>query len=239
MGWKLGWYRKMIKYYRLIGTPKFVFLNKFIKENQNQSIKVLDIGCGNKSPSITKELFPAIEYYGIDKEEYNLVEQDKQILIKDKNFFLIDLDSEMEKLDYSLPNEYFDFCIMNHVIEHLKNGLEVLRILSKKLKVGGGIYIEFPSVKSLSLPSMKGTLNFCDDPTHVRVYTIQEIANILLDNGFKIKKAGVRRNLFNITLLPIRLCTRVIIYKKTDFASDFWDLFGFAEFVYAKKIKKV
>jgi SAM-dependent methyltransferase len=237
MDWKLGGYRKMIKYYRLIGVPKFVFLNKFIKENKNPSIRVLDVGCGNKSPSITKELFPAIEYYGIDKEEYNLGEQDKRILIKDKNFFLIDLDSEIEKLDYSLPNEYFDFCIMNHVIEHLKNGMDVLRIISKKVKVGGAIYIEFPGVRSLGLPSMKGTLNFCDDPTHVRVYTIQEIANILLDNGFRIKKAGVRRKWFNIILLPLKLSIKAMVGREG--AGDFWDLFGFAEFVYAEKIKEV
>jgi hypothetical protein len=54
----------MIKYYRLIGVPKFVLLNKFIKENKNPSIRVLDVGCGNKSPSITKELFPAINTMG-------------------------------------------------------------------------------------------------------------------------------------------------------------------------------
>ena len=48
------------------------------------------------------------------------------------------------------------------------------------LKPDGCIYIEFPSVRSLNLPSMRGALNFCDDKTHLRIYSIQEVANILL-----------------------------------------------------------
>ena len=39
---------------------------------------------------------------------------------------------------------------MNHVIEHIVNGIEIVEALSKKIKSGGRIYIETPSVKSLS-----------------------------------------------------------------------------------------
>jgi hypothetical protein len=109
----------------------------------------------------------------------------------------------------------------------------VLRELSRKIKAGGRIYIEFPNVKSLSLPSMKGTLNFCDDFSHVRVYEIREIANQLLSEGYKIIKAGRIRDWRKIMIIPIRI---LLGFFKPVYGGYFWDLLGFADFVYAKKV---
>ena len=128
----------MVKRMRILATPKFLFLNKFINSYSEDKIKLLDVGCGNKSPSITVSLFPKVEYFGLDKEEYNLTNEDKKIL--ENKYFLVDLDN-LSELDNALPNNYFDFIIMSHVIEHTRKGTEILEILSKKLKVGGGIYI--------------------------------------------------------------------------------------------------
>jgi len=128
----------MVKRMRILSTPKFLFLNKFINSYSEDKIKLLDVGCGNKSPSITVSLFPKVEYFGLDKQEYNLTNEDKKIL--ENKYFLVDLDN-LSELDNALPNNYFDFIIMSHVIEHTRKGTEILEILSKKLKVGGGIYI--------------------------------------------------------------------------------------------------
>jgi SAM-dependent methyltransferase len=223
----------MFKRMRILTTPKFLFLNKFINSYSEDKIKLLDVGCGNKSPSITVSLFPKIEYFGLDNQEYNLTNEDKKIL--ENKYFLVDLDN-LSELDNALPNNYFDFIIMSHVIEHTRKGTEILEILSKKLKVGGEIYIEFPSVKSLSLPSMPGTLNFCDDPTHVRLYDIKEVANTLIKCGFKVIKAGTRRNFIRCLLTPMVTIYQLIEHKKIQ-GSAFWDILGFAEFVYAVKIK--
>jgi hypothetical protein len=148
---------------------------------------------------------------------------------------LVDLDN-LSELDNALPNNYFDFIIIAHVIEHTRKGTEILEILAKKLKVGGGMYIEFPSVRSLSFPSMPGILNFCDDSTHVRLYDIKEVANTLIKCGFKVIKAGTRRNYVNLILTPLKAIYHLIKYRKI-YGSDFWDILGFAEFVYAVKIK--
>jgi len=226
--------KQMMRLYYIYSIPKFVFLNKFIKNHQsNYKIKVLDVGCGNRSPSITTSLFREIEYFGLDKEDYNLTIEDKKIL--ENRYFNVDLEN-LSELDRLLPDDYFDFIIMSHVIEHTINGLEVLEILTRKIKSGGGIYIEFPSIKSLSLPSMPGTLNFCDDPTHVRIYDIKEIANTLIRCGFKIIKAGKRRNLIRCLLTPLVAIYHLIKFKKVQ-GSAFWDILGFAEFVYAVKIR--
>ncbi|NBV95614.1 MAG: methyltransferase domain-containing protein, partial [Actinobacteria bacterium] len=72
------------------------------------------------------------------------------------------------------PDNYFDGIWMVHVIEHLHNGDAVIQHLLPKLKSGGFLYIEYPGQKSTTLPSMHGTLNFKDDPTHVRVYSVNE-----------------------------------------------------------------
>jgi 2-polyprenyl-3-methyl-5-hydroxy-6-metoxy-1,4-benzoquinol methylase len=122
---------------RILSTPKFLFLNKFINSYSEDKIKLLDVGCGNNSPSITVSLFPKVEYFGLDKQEYNLTNEDKKIL--ENKYFLVDLDN-LSELDNALPNNYFDFIIMAHVIEHTRKGTEILEILSKKLKVGG-VYI--------------------------------------------------------------------------------------------------
>jgi SAM-dependent methyltransferase len=146
-----------------------------------------------------------------------------------EKFYNIDL--EKETLD-SLPDAYFDVIIVSHVIEHLKNGLEILPSISKKLKQGGEIYIEFPSIRSLSFP--RGGLHFCDDPSHVRAYDIREIANVLLSNGFKIIKAGICSSVARKIISPIQLFRIMLMQKKVTLAG-LWDLFGFADFVYAVK----
>lgn len=86
--------------------------------------------------------------------------------------------------------------------------------------------------KSLHLPSRKGTLNFYDDDTHVRVFDAAEVAAILRNCGLHIVKAGVRRDALGILLLPLYAlrAKQVLGYVP---GSVFWDLFGFADQVLA------
>ena len=120
------------------------------------------------------------------------------------------------------------------MIEHTLKGLDILNIIVPKIKRNGCIYIEFPSAKSLSLPSMRGTLNFCDDKTHLRVYSVREIANNLLINKCSIVKAGKRLNFFSIVLMPFRLLNCIFFNKSP--AGVFWDITGFADFIFAYKL---
>lgn len=205
---------------------KFGFVEKAFG---NKPFKLLDVGCGNHSPSKTKFVFPNCEYYGLDLDKtYNNDENDFAVTEK---FYELDL----TKLDYSIiPDNYFDFIRMTHVIEHLYNGDEVLKGLLKKLKAGGFFYIEYPGKKSLKLPSMHGTLNFNDDPTHVRMYSIPELKKIFKESNCAILKSGTRRNVWNIVAMPARIAASLIKRKKLD-ANIFWDITGFAEYLYARK----
>jgi len=208
-------------------TPKFNFLKKAVG---NKPFNLLDIGSGNHSPSKTTGLFPKCNYYGLDlNKDYSYNELDSKAL---KGFYEMDL----TKLEFDeLPDNFFDFIMIAHVIEHLHNGDEVLKLLSKKLKKGGHIYIEYPGQKSTKLPSMYGTLNFYDDPTHVRIYSVNELKILMNKIGFKVESAGVRRSWFYIFAIPLKVFGSVLRGKKV-IANTFWDLLGFAEYVYAVKV---
>ena len=54
---------------------------------------------------------------------------------------------DLEELDFNnIPGNFFDVIIMKHVIEHLRNGDQVIEKLLSRLRKRGIIYnIEFPS----------------------------------------------------------------------------------------------
>ncbi len=212
---------------RAITLPaKYRFLNKLFKQGE---FVLLDIGAGNHSASKTKKWFPNCEYHGLDlNKNYNNDENDFKLM---KSFYELNL--EELNLD-SVPNANFDFIMMAHVIEHLKNGDQVLVKLLAKLKPGGYLYVEYPGIKSTQLPRMKGTLNFFDDDTHVRVYSLTELYNLFLKNNTEIIKGGTRRYMPNILMMPFKVIHNLIKYGKI-LPSIFWDFFGFAEFILIKK----
>ena len=123
---------------------------------------------------------------------------------------------------------------MSHVIEHLHNGDQVIQGLIPKLKKGGYIYIEYPGLRSTKLPSMRNTLNFYDDPTHVRLYTVKEVSQILQQSGCSILHSGTRRYWPFIVLLPLTLVSETLKHGFVP-GGVFWDLLGFAEYVFAQK----
>lgn len=209
---------------RYIRIPKnIIFINEWF--NENDDFKVLDVGCGKSSGSIIKSFFPKCYYYAIDK--------DKDIKVDDiyEKYYQMDLVG----LEYGdIPDNFFDIMIMSHVIEHLANGDLVIEELLPKLKKEGILYIEFPSFNSTKLPSKKGTLNFFDDSTHCRLYSLIEIYNLLMRNNYKILKGGIRRNIVNILLTPYN----IVRSKRTKgfvAGSVFWDVLGFCQYVLAVK----
>jgi len=205
---------------------KYRFATKYF---DNEHPKVLEVGIGNDSPLEFKKVFQNADYYGVDKDlNYNL--SDKGIHVM-KNFYQINLEKDsLEKI----PDNFFDYVIIAHVIEHINNGEEIIENLSKKLKPGGGFYIEYPRKASAKFPSMKGTLNFYDDPTHKRFYELRSLEKILTKSGFEIIRSGIKRDFTRIIGIPYMI---IKSYFKLGYlrGSVFWDLLGFAEYILAKK----
>lgn len=209
-------------------TTEFKF-KKIGKYMDNKKFSILDIGCGNNSAIRTKKRFPECKYYGLDlSKNYNNDSSNFELM---ENFYELDLTT----LNYTtIPDNSFDVINMSHVIEHLYNGDKVVKLLIPKLKKNGIIYIEFPSFRSTKLPSMKGSLNFFDDSTHIRIFTLKELYNLLLINNFTIIEGSVRRDLINIFLIPYRILKCLIRWEKPS-GYIFWDLLGFADYVIAKR----
>lgn len=211
-------------------TPvKFQYAKKYF---DNDRIQILDIGCGNKSPSLTKRWFPRSIYHGADIQKYKLDDSDFDAMDK---FYTVGPDGKdgYEKINDSA----YDFIILNHVIEHIHDQEAAVQTACRKLKPGGLIWLAFPSPNSLNFPSALGTLNFCDDPTHVRVCDVMGISNILLDCGLKIIKGGRSRDF-------VRLCAALLVFPAAMLSRlltgkiqyrGLWYLYGFEDRVLAYK----
>ena len=201
----------------------------FEKNIGNAAFTLLDVGAGNHSATKIKKHFPQCRYFGIDiVKDYNNSEEDFNLM---EGFW----EKDLTKLDFNdIPDHFFDAILMTHIIEHLQNGDKVINALLPKLKKGGYIYIEYPSGNSVNFPSKKGTLNFYDDPTHVRIYNTKELADLLEAQGMKVLQSGVRRDWRNILMMPVKIIHNKIKYGYV-MGSVYWDWFGFAEFVFAEK----
>ena len=215
-----------LKAYASTFVTKISFLKKSFGK---KSFKLLDVGAGNHSATKIKNVFPDCEYHGIDLErDYNNSKADFALMT---GFYEMDL----TKLDMSpIPDNYFDGIWMAHVIEHLYNGDEVIKKLLPKLKSGGYLYIEYPGIKSTKLPSMYGTLNFKDDITHVRVFSVKELNDLFESNNCKVIKSGIKRNIWFIIAMPFRIISHILSGKKLQ-GNIFWDVLGFAEYVWVRK----
>ena len=210
----------------LITPHKFRFLPNNFKTG---SFNLLDVGAGSHSATKTKSVYPNCQYYGIDiSKEYENDEADFKAM---SGFYQMDLTA----LHFDeIPNDFFDVIMMSHIIEHLHNGNKVIAGLLPKLKKGGYIYIEYPAERSTRLPNMKRTLNFYDDPTHVRIYSVPEVKGILEQNGMEVLRGTTRRYWPYIALLPLTLVTETIKYGFIP-GGVFWDITGFAEYLFARK----
>ena len=207
-------------------VTKFIFLRRSFG---SKPFRLLDIGAGNHSATKAKRVFPLCEYHGVDMEkDYNNDQEDFNQMAA---FYEMDL----TKLDFkSIPDNYFDGIWMVHVIEHLYNGDEVIKLLLPKLKMGGYMYVEYPGKRSTTLPSMHGSLNFKDDPTHVRVYAVKELSALFTANNCRVLSSGTRRNPWFIMAIPFRVVMSLVKREKMQ-GNIFWDVLGFAEYLWVQK----
>ena len=207
---------------------KFLYFRRRIR---NPEIRILDVGCGNNSPTTTKRWFPGCHYSGADIQSYNLSDDDKEAM---DDFYSLGTDGS----GYSaIPDRSYDFIILHHVLEHMTKPMETLRVICSKLKDGGYIWIAFPSLRSLALPSADGSLQFCDDPTHQYLPDVREVSNVLLANGVKIDHAGRSRYLvrefIGAVILPWAFLRRAI--KGQLSGRGLWYIFGFEDHVFGHR----
>ena len=116
------------------------------------------------------------------------------------------LDFESEPLPWS--NGSMDVVTCMHLLEHLRDPALLLQEISRLLKPNGRVYFETPHPKSLGLPSLRNspvtfTMNFHDDPTHVKLVHMESLAEQLQLNNLRIERSGVSRNWLFAAIHPL------------------------------------
>lgn len=123
------------------------------------------------------------------------------------------VDFESQPLPWAAAS--FDAATCMHVVEHLRDVRQLVRDVARVLKPGGRAYFETPHPKTLNLPSAAGrfTLNFHDDPTHVRLVTAEELARAATEAGLQVERTGTSRNWLFAAVHPL-YCLRPESRKK-------------------------
>jgi 2-polyprenyl-3-methyl-5-hydroxy-6-metoxy-1,4-benzoquinol methylase len=198
---------------------------------------VLDVGCGNHSPSLTRRYFPDVVYHGICKGNWNLDDADYRAM--DKYF---DIDLEQPEHCAIIEDNAYDAIICSHILEHLSDPYAILQVLCRKLKTGGVMYIEVPSARSLNFPRVaetrkfiKGCLNFFDDPTHRTFVDLRKIQGLF--NGTEYRMSPVKRRFLwrRVLFLPLYAIAGLILRRYIP-TSTLWDITGFAEYILISRL---
>lgn len=148
---------------------KYDIIKKYLKNNIKNS--VLEIGCGSGG---ILSFFQTKNYevYGLDYQNDHLDYAKKKNITTFSN--------------YKKINRKFDLIILSHVLEHLVSVDDVLTKCKNLLNDKGIIYIEVPSLESISEHYHYEIKNFLHI-AHVTHFTKKTFMNLINLKGFKIK----------------------------------------------------
>ena len=116
-------------------------------------------------------------------------------------------DFERDRLPWAAGS--MDAITCMHLVEHLHDLTLMLQEAARLLKPGGRIYFETPHPKSLTLASPRGravgtfTLNFLDDPTHVRLAAVGALAHHVREFGLEVAASGISRSWLLAAAYPL------------------------------------
>ena len=144
-------------------------------------------------------------------------------------------DLEADRLRW--PDGSMDRITCVHLIEHLRELRPLLAECARLLRPGGQAYFETPHPRSLVLGSVTGpaagsfTMNFYDNPTHVRLVTMGALAKLVRNEGLEVVASGVSRNWLFAAAWPL-LCFAPASRKKFT-AKVHW--LGWSAYLTARK----
>lgn len=84
----------------------------------------------------------------------------------------------------NLIKKKYDLVTLNKVLEHIKNPINLLKTLKKKLKNKGYLYVEVPDI----MASNKGKNRQEFGLEHFHVFSISSLERILTNSGFIVQK---------------------------------------------------
>lgn len=167
-------------------------LINMMTHNKNQEINVLDIGCGTGATlHYIKNIYKNSNLYGIEK-----CKNCATIASKFSNI----INEDIEKIDISYEDKFFDYIFLGDILEKLKDPWSVLDSLSRTLKNDGYILASIPNIMNFN--TIKNILNgsftytnpfdfhFLDcktlDLNNIRFFTASEINKMFNDSNLNI-----------------------------------------------------
>jgi SAM-dependent methyltransferase len=194
----------------------------------SRPVRVIDAGGGPMDAIKAKRLFADCWYEGINIAE---LPPPGPVGHGYDRYYRVDLDAT--DLAF-LPDRSYDLVVSSHTIEHLKDGLAVVVRLCTKVKPGGRLYLEWPSVTSTTFPVRGLGLRFDDDPTHRQTYALDDVRRLVEGQGLRIERAGLRRQWLRILLAPVLVPYHSMRFRRLVLY-DLWDVTGFANSLHATR----
>lgn len=160
----------------------FFVHNSFGMPSYVKDGKVLDMGCGVGDILLLLRKI-GFKVYGleIDKKAVTLA-REKGLDVKLGTFEAIE----------GYKNNYFDTIRLYHVIEHLDDPVECLRIARRKLRIGGELIMSTPNARCLSRFIFGRYWSSLDSPRHLFIFSPASLSLLVHKEGFQV--ASIKYN---------------------------------------------
>tara|TARA_B100000242_G_C43006020_1_gene467495 strand:- start:300 stop:1043 length:744 start_codon:yes stop_codon:yes gene_type:complete len=152
----------------------------FFKNNKSllkiiRSLKfnnVCDVGCG---PGYLISKINCKNIYGIENDP-----QAVKIASKFGKIYKLDLNKKITK------KKKFDLVICYHVIEHVKNPINLINSIKRILKKKGILILGTPDFDSAMARLFKNKYRLLHDKTHISLFSLDSLTRLIRDKGFEI-----------------------------------------------------
>ena len=149
------------------------YVNKLEFKNKP---KLLDLGCG--TGFVTSAISKKYEKYGLEvgRDSYNFAK---------KYFNKMHLGA-LKKSTYK--NNFFDVILLLHVLEHVKNPIELLETIINILNPAGKLIIGTPNFDSACARRYGKKFRMLNDKTHISLFSDHKLVELLSDIGYEVEK---------------------------------------------------
>lgn len=202
-------------------------------DSLHKGATVLDLGCGDgQIQKSIKRYRPDLKFISVDKYDFS-----REVTFE--TFFEVDISTKV----LPIADDSVDAVFCVHVLDHIMFYDLVLSEIKRVLKSSGCIYIEVPSTRSLYLPSFgmlkgPGTINFYDDPTHIRPFTRHSLCRIGKRIDIKQLRTGFARNWTYCLLAPAIILYSLIKRDRQMFGIVLWNIVGWSVYLWGKHVDK-